>query len=246
MGIQALIVIHIICLLLLQITAYTPWRPRTSHFNCRRNSYFPVGAQKGTHTVADSVSPYTEQLVAKKLAELKSKHLQSVSFPTSFSAVDRSYVHDVSARLGLVSKSAGSGQNRCITVTATAAASHATKSVSQILGENSLTNISFCAMTNQLLQGYMSSGHAKNLGRHLHGSKAELFRDDADERGRHHNSSLSHDLKRIQASHAAAQSRRAQSRGYSEMQSQRRTLPAHHYKPAVCSLVKNNTVTLVR
>ena len=230
------------CSLIIQITAFSLWHSFGYITNRRGRMLFTLNSQNRKISHLNKVSTETANLVAAKLAELRLNNVQSISFPANLNAIDRSYVHDVSSRQGYVSKSSGSGKQRCITVT-----KPSFKNLTpRIVGENAFTNISFSCMTTKLLQGYMNSPHAKNLSRHLHGSKAELFRDERDEHGRHRNTSLVHDLKHIKASYVAAQSRRVHWRGYEDMQTQRRTLPAYHYKSAVCDLVKNNTVVLVR
>jgi ATP-dependent RNA helicase DHX36 len=174
----------------------------------------------------------------KKLTALRDDDVEEVVFPSTLTNIERKFLHQLSDELGLRSKSSGVGDNRQITVR-----KRPQDSSARVIDEGNIVTADFSPESVQILEEFTKLSGAK-MSKYAFNSRAD---DQGVESGSERSAStLKTDLPRLLMSYRDAQVRRATHASYAAMEQKRKSLPAHHYKSAVCSVIKANNIVLVR
>eukprot|EP01033_Poteriospumella_lacustris_P006658 gene6659-4801_t len=176
----------------------------------------------------------------KQLEDFRDSASETLRFPANLSNIERRYVHKAVAELNLVSKSAGSGSERFITIwkrdaaTAPAAAQNiSNKTIPWELPESArriLSSAKLQAAVDEVqreLDALTTTGDAAKTKRH----------------GRVHR--LADQLPRIRASYAAAEAKRRADPRNAEMERKRASLPAAEHRADVVRTIQREQIVLV-
>lgn len=167
------------------------------------------------------------------LRNLRDDTVTEVKFPPTLTNIERKFLHEIAAELGLKSKSAGKGEARHITVTKRVGA--------RPVDDASIIDIKISSANAQLLKQHFSPRGVALLDRHAHNTQSSVHSEVVRDFNR-----LVDDLPFLAEAHHKAQSEKLRKPAYAEAQRKRGTLPAFHYRSAVCSLVKEHQTILIR
>ena len=208
------------------------------------------------HTVSES----DRIRLTRSLMTLRESNQKSTTFSPLLTNTERKFVHSLSMQLGLVSKSHGKGENRCITVSKRADKIKNTGNVDEIDETFPTLHVGkrgIAALKQHVLAYPPTDTEHKesyDTGSSLIGeSNDEMVNVTLSEMGL----SSSHipkkavmrqvriDLNFRAQQHADAQRRKVAHPMFHRMQEQRKKLPAWTYQEAICSTVSKNAVTVL-
>lgn len=178
----------------------------------------------------------------QQLVEFRNNDDESLRFPSTLTNTERKFIHKTAIELNLVSKSAGAGENRFITIwkresdTAPISATNpAKKTIPWELGAKARTAFSKPEIERalELLEPF----DERNLSalENAKNRRASTYRVNR----------LHDQLDKVRSSYAAIEAKRLAHPMYAELRRKRDTLPAAQYRDAVVENIKNNQIVLI-
>ena len=208
------------------------------------------------HTVSES----DRIRLTRVLMTLRESNQTSTTFSPQLTNTERKFVHSLSVQLGLVSKSHGKGDNRCITVSKRADRIKNTGNADELDETFPTLHVGkrgIAALKQHVLAYPPTETERKesyDTGSSLVGeSNDAIVNVTLSEMGLSSNHTSKKavirqvciDLNRRAKQHADAQLRKVTHPTFHRMQEQRKKLPAWTYQEAICSTVANNAVTVL-
>lgn len=175
-----------------------------------------------------SISEEKRVTFTKLLRDLRDSVSDKVVFDSSLTSDERKFVHKISQDFGLKSKSQGKDEKRFITVTKKSGNTQKIAGVAPILWaphHNTLQSLSDSCFQ------VVSKNHKINFNATRSRVAAERAEGPF--------------TPSVVKTYADAQSKRTSHSNYESIQRKRNTLPASHYKQAVCNLLKEHQIVLI-
>jgi ATP-dependent RNA helicase DHX36 len=209
------------------------------------------------HTVSES----DRINLTRVLMTLRESDQTSATFSPQLTNTERKFVHSLAAQLGLVSKSNGKGENRCITVTKRAEKKKKTGVADE--QEETYPMLQVGARGIAALKHHIHNHPPTEAERKESFETGSSLMGDTNDAslnetlagmgfGSHHmiadqvrSRPINIDLARRARQHASAQNTKVTHPAYRRMQDQRRKLPAWSYMDAICQVVAANSVTVL-
>lgn len=173
----------------------------------------------------------------KQLSDFRESADESIRFPSTLTAVERKFIHRVGTELNLVSKSAGVGENRYITIWKRE--SDAAPVSKKDAPENTVINYQLTPRLRSLLSGPEITSAIEIL-QTQHKQAAEA-KNNAVKKTRR----FIPNNDRLRTSYQNAENTRRNQSNFTLLQAKRASLPAAEYRQAVVELVKNHQIVLI-
>lgn len=168
----------------------------------------------------------------RQLRDLRDNTVEEVEFPPDLTTTERKFLHKLAAELGLKSKSVGFDNDRRITVRKKISEVTSEKAMDDAIVFNISTSSAAALKSIEPLPAEFVSSISRN------GQRTSKRFDKT--------SSASDDAARIISAHRNAQREMQGNTNYQQMKESRDKLPASQFAEAICRLIKENQVILVR
>ncbi len=177
-----------------------------------------------------SISEEKRVSITKQLRDLRDSEASQVVFGAELTADERKFVHKVSQDFGLKSKSQGKDEKRFITVLKKKGNTQKVAGVAPILWAPH--NPTIQSLADQCFTAVAKNNSIPNFLR----GKGSFGKPSA---------TTSPQVAQLVATYPEAQKQRRANSHYDSIQRKRNTLPASHYKQAVCNLLKDHQIVLI-